>query len=211
MINNEGAQAVATDGSGSRLSTRAERFRMGAARIAALVMVGVTAMFAVQMPAGATDSAATPGGAVAAAESLVAGESGTEFVSRDVVRTIGYRPGMEQGRAANLTGDCSSPVLLPASFDSACRTHDLGYDLLRAADERGEEIPAELRPSMDREMKHQMLESCPEARQVTDGGTGFSAERLSCQTWAHIAWAGVAANTIRQGNGAPIEEAWLPW
>lgn len=212
MINNEGAGAVTTDVAVlSPSTTMTERFRTGVARLAVLVMVGVTAMFAVQLPAGASNVEVAPGGAVAAAEALVAGESGNAFVSRDVVRDIGHRPGIEEDRATNMTGDCSSPVPLPGSFDAACRTHDLGYDLLRAADDRGEQIPATLRPGLDREMRDQMLKSCPEAREISDGGEGFSVERLRCETAAHIAWAGVAVNTIRQGNGAPVEEPWLPW
>ena len=212
MINNEDARAAIADKTVSRTSTTsAGRLRMGLAKIAGLVMVGVTAMFAVQMPAGAMEVEVVPGGAVAAGESLVAGQSGNAFVSPEVVQDIGYRPGVEEGRATNITGDCSSPVSLPGSFDAACRTHDLGYDLLRAADERGEDIPVDLRSRMDRQMREQMVASCPEARQVSEGGTGLSAERLRCQTAAHIAWAGVAVNTIRQGNGAPVEEPWLPW
>lgn len=178
------------------------------ARFVFLASVAVAAVFAVQVPAGASSvdtPAAAEGSAVAAAESLVAGEDGNDYFDRELVADLGYRPAVENSRAVNSSGDCSSPVPLPASFESACRTHDLGYDLLRVADKRGEPIPASLRPAMDRQLAGLMKESCADGK-----ARGDAPQRHGCRAVGNIAWSGVAVNTIRQSNGAPVEERWLP-
>ncbi|HIW90460.1 MAG TPA: hypothetical protein H9870_02170 [Candidatus Corynebacterium avicola] len=135
-------------------------------------------------------------GAVAAAEALAAGESGASYISGELVDELGYTPQVEDGLAMNPQGDCSSPVTLPASFEPACRTHDLGYDLLRVADRTGEHIPSELRSHLDRQMADRMRASCDTA---------------GCKAMSVAAHVGVGLNTTRQGNGAPVSEPWLEW
>lgn len=135
-------------------------------------------------------------GAVAAAEALAAGESGASYISQELVDELGYTPQVEDGLAMNPQGDCSSPVTLPESFEPACRTHDLGYDLLRVADRTGEHIPSELRSHLDRQMADRMRASC---------------ETAGCKAMSVAAHVGVGVNTTRQGNGAPVSEPWLEW
>ena len=91
-------------------------------------------------------------------------------------------------------GDCSSPVELPASFDNACRTHDLGYDLLRIAHDHDVPIPEGLRRALDSQLGARMHASC--------GGTDVA----GCHMIAAAAEAAVAANTIRQAGGTPVHE-----
>ena len=146
----------------------------------------------------ATAAAATAT-AVAAAKSLAAGERGTSYMSPELVAELGYTPGVQNVLAMNPEGDCSSPVTLPESFEPACQTHDLGYDLLRVAERTGEQIPGGLRASLDRQMADQMRGSCR-----AGGGAG-------CRAMAVVAHVGVGANTMRQGNGAPVAEPWLDW
>lgn len=152
--------------------------------------------------AGSTAVTPQPVGAVAAAEALAAGEPGTSYFPGELVAELGYQPGTQEGTqdnngsATNPSGDCSSPVPLPESFEPACMTHDLGYDLLRAAHRTGETIPEHTRAALDRQMAAQMAASC-------DGST-------ACRAVAGVAYAGVAVNTVRQHNGAPVEE-WFPW
>ncbi|MEY8566929.1 hypothetical protein AALF15_10195 [Corynebacteriaceae bacterium 7-707] len=140
-----------------------------------------------------------PVGAVAAAEALAAdpagGSSGTVTFPAELVAELGYRPGTRDGHPVNPDGDCSSPVPLPASFEPACMTHDLGYDLLRVADRTGETIPPRLRRGLDRRMAERMRESCSDD---------------ACRVMARAAHAAVAVNTLRQHDGAPVEE-WFPW
>ena len=146
----------------------------------------------------ATAAAATAT-AVAAAKSLAAGERGASYMSPELVAELGYTPGVQNGLAMNPEGDCSSPVTLPESFEPACQTHDLGYDLLRVAERTGEQIPGGLRASLDRQMADQMRGSCR-----AGGGAG-------CRAMAVVAHVGVGVNTMRQGNGAPVAEPWLDW
>ncbi|MGP9758455.1 hypothetical protein [Corynebacterium sp. AOP12-C2-36] len=179
-------------------------------RVAATVLMSAAVVLltgATSTPtAGSTAVTPQPVGAVAAAETLAAGEPGTSYLPAELVAELGYRPGTQEGTqdstqdnagsATNPTGDCSSPVPLPESFEPACMTHDLGYDLLRVAHRTGETIPEHTRAALDRQMAAQMAASC-------DGAT-------ACRAVAGVAYAGVAVNTVRQHNGAPVEE-WFPW
>lgn len=157
---------------------------------------------------------AAPGPAVAAAQDLAAlrpagaAADGSEAAARRwtdalpaaVVDALGYTPVTVDGMPADPAGDCSSPVPLPTSFTPACLTHDLGYDLLRVADATGERIPAGVRPALDRQLASRMVASC----------TGGPVAGAGCRLVAGVADAAVTANSVRQGDGAPVKEHW-PW
>ena len=167
-------------------------------RILTVVCSTLVAAALVVPPAGSVAEPTRPAGpvgAVEAAETLAAGGAGTSYFPDALVAELGYRPGTQDGYAMNPDGDCSSPVPLPDSFEPACMTHDLGYDLLRVADRTGETIPSDTRRNLDRRMAAQMRASC------TDDG---------CRVMATVAHTAVAANTLRQRNGAPVQE-WFPW
>lgn len=164
--------------------------------LAAVLTVSLVSGAAAVPSAGSVGSVENPVGAVAAAELLAAGAQGTSYFPPELIDELGYHPGTRSGLAANTSGDCSSPVPMPESFEPACMIHDLGYDLLRVADRVGERIPASTRRDLDRQMAAQMAASC-------DGAS-------ACRAMAGVAHAAVAANTLRQGNGAPVEE-WFPW
>lgn len=106
----------------------------------------------------------------------------------------------EDGFPTDPTGQCSSPVPLPDSFEPACGTHDLGYDLLRVADSKGEEIPTDLRPSMDRQLVTRIGGTCPSA----------VLPKVGCRLTVTAVDAVLSVNTWRQGSGAPVSEV-LPW
>lgn len=133
----------------------------------------------------------TEGAATAALQELVS----TGTVPTGLQDSLGYRPVSENGYAGNPGGDCSSPVALPASFQAACRTHDLGYDLLRMAEEQGESIAPELRRAVDQQFFNRIMETCGS---------------VECEAKARAAATVVTVNTIRQHSGAPVEESW-PW
>lgn len=137
-----------------------------------------------------TDVAA--GAALTSARSLADGEPGTGIIAPELVTELGYTPVVEGTLASRASGDCSSPVPLPRSFESACRVHDLGYDLLRVARRHGADIPPGLRSDLDSLLGSQMRRSC-------DGD-------LLCVGTATVARAAVGLNTLRQGHGAPVEE-----
>jgi hypothetical protein len=116
-----------------------------------------------------------------------------------LVEELGYRPVVEQGYLADPEGACSSPVHLPRQFTPACRTHDLGYDLLRVVDRAGEPVPRGVRHNLDARLVERMEDSCAAGA----GGTG-------CRIMAHGAGAALWFNTERQKEGAPVKEK-LPW
>lgn len=132
--------------------------------------------------------------ALRAAGELAAGTPGTDYFAPETIVALGYEPGVADGVAMRPDGDCSSPVELPASFDNACRTHDLGYDLLRIAHDHDVPIPEGLRRALDSQLGARMHASC--------GGTDVA----GCHMIAAAAEAAVAANTIRQAGGTPVHE-----
>lgn len=132
--------------------------------------------------------------AIRAATELAAGTPGTDYFAPETIAALGYEPGEADGIAMRPDGDCSSPVELPASFDNACRTHDLGYDLLRVAHANGATIPPGLRHALDAQLGNRMHASC--------GGTDVA----GCQLIASAASAAVGANTLRQDGGTPVHE-----
>lgn len=136
--------------------------------------------------------------ALTAARALADGVSGPAVISPEVIRALGYVPVVraDLGSSAKPTGDCSSPVPLPAGFEPACQVHDLGYDLLRVAHRSGAAISPGLRSDLDSLLARQTRGSCD--------------NRMGCVAMSEIAHAAVHLNTVRQGHGAPVEEQ-LPW
>ncbi len=107
----------------------------------------------------------------------------------------GYSPRIVDGYPVDPDGDCSSPVPLPAQFTSLCRTHDLGYDLLRAAERDGAPLGAWARIALDRMLIDRMYASCGSP---------------ACTIAAHGARIGLAWNTWRQYGGPPARGESLP-
>ena len=104
------------------------------------------------------------------------------------VAAQGYSPPVVDGYPVDPGGDCSSPVPLPEHFTPLCRTHDLGYDLLRAAQRNGKPLGAWARIALDRMLIDRMYASCRTA---------------ACTTATHGARIGLAWNTWRQYGGPP--------
>ncbi|MGL4744543.1 MAG: hypothetical protein ACRCZD_06370 [Phycicoccus sp.] len=111
---------------------------------------------------------------------------------------FGYRPATTDGLLGDPSGECSSPVPLPAEFTPACRQHDLGYDLLRHAGRSGATLPPTARRAVDRRLGVELEESC----EVRDAAV----ERVTCLVWADVAEVFVRANSVRQGDGVPAGE-----
>lgn len=110
----------------------------------------------------------------------------------------GYRPVAVDSMLVNPNGDCSSPVPLPAEFDTACRAHDLGYDLLRYADAAGSRLGPWARRSLDAQLDRRMHEACSTRTDET--------ARRSCLVMANVATTAVTSNSWRQGYVAPRPE-----
>ncbi|WP_225729675.1 MULTISPECIES: hypothetical protein [unclassified Nocardia] len=182
------------------MSTSTKRPR----RMAALTAVAMTAMaatvtFAPQVNAATADSAppenASAGSAIA---TLTADGAISAPIPADFATEFGYRPAVVDGLLVNPQGDCSSPIPLPAEFDTACKAHDLGYDLLRYAGQHGEPLGPWARQAVDAALARRMHESC--------GARSDLLSRAHCDVMASVANIAVDLNSLRQDYGTPIVE-----
>jgi hypothetical protein len=196
--------AAATDDLRPLSSTRSTGLR----RSAALTAAALTTVAATVVPAPATHAATanrTPVeniSAGAAVADLAAGGPGSAAaIPDDFAATFGYQPDIVDRLLANPMGDCSSPVTLPVEFETACKAHDLGYDLLRYAGQHGEPLGPWARQALDTTLGQHMHESCV-AREDT-------LSRARCNTMATIAATFVDINSRRQDYGVPVTESLL--
>lgn len=131
------------------------------------------------------------------AKSLAVGRASPEDVPTDFATVMGYEPAVLSGTLVKPDGGCSTPGGLgPERFTTACRVHDLGYDVLRYAERDGSRLAAAVRFELDRRLFADLLESCD---------TG------SCRVTAMAYFGAVSANSARQGYKAPHAEPALPW
>ncbi len=108
----------------------------------------------------------------------------------------GYAPVVDDGVPANPLGGCSSPIDLPMSFDAPCKTHDLGYDLLRYSALTGVVQGPWARNALDAQLDRRVDTECAVADET-------------CRTAAALVRAGVRTNSHRQDEGVPVVET--PW
>ncbi|WP_228003000.1 hypothetical protein [Nocardia australiensis] len=179
---------------------RRSGYRRGAAlTAAALTTMAATVVFAPATYAVTTDrSAMQNAAATAAVGKLTTGPGLDAAFPDDFTTMLGYRPGIVNGLMANPNGDCSSPVTLPAEFDTACKAHDLGYDLLRYADRHNAPLGPWARQALDTTLGQHMHEACATREDP------FS--RTRCDTMASIATTFVDLNSRRQDYGPPVVE-----
>ncbi|HIZ98431.1 MAG TPA: alpha/beta-hydrolase family protein [Candidatus Janibacter merdipullorum] len=119
-------------------------------------------------------------------------------VPESFATTLGYTPRLEEGALVNPRGSCSSPVPLPEDFETACRQHDLGYDLLRHADRVGGTLPPTDRRDLDARFARDLRAAC-DTRE-----SGWA--RAGCDGWAEIASGAVRLNSWRQHDLVPDPE-----
>lgn len=113
----------------------------------------------------------------------------------DFPDVLGYRPHLIDGHPVNPTGECSSPIPLPASFETACQTHDFGYDLLRYAKWTGRPLDDWARAALDRALIDRLRADC---------GTP------ACLAAVELSRAGLGINTWRQDYGPPAAAESVP-
>ncbi|MBH0781383.1 hypothetical protein IT779_34445 [Nocardia sp. NEAU-351] len=135
---------------------------------------------------------------VAAAVADLTGGAVRITLPTDFVESAGYLPEIVDGLLVNPGGDCSSPVPLPSEFETACKAHDLGYDLLRYADRAGAPLGPWARQAIDAAFDRRMRGAC-------DTRVGETS-RAGCFTMAEIADTAVDLNSRRQHYGAPVVE-----
>lgn len=137
--------------------------------------------------------------AARAVTALTADDRSPEVVPRDFATVMGYEPTVLGGMLVNPDGACSSPVPLPAEFDTACKSHDFGYDLLRYAHLGGGDLGPWARTEIDAQLDRRLHDAC-DAR---------TRDRAQCFVMADTAATAVGWNSRRQGYGAPVDEPWI--
>lgn len=134
----------------------------------------------------------------AAAVIALVGERPADAVTAlppDFAANLGYVPDLVAGYPIDPEGDCSSPVPLPDVFTPLCRTHDFGYDLLRAAATIDRPLGPWARTALDRMLITRMDEAC---------------EGTPCRVAAQAARVGLGWNTWRQHGGPPTAGESVP-
>jgi hypothetical protein len=123
---------------------------------------------------------------------LVMGATPIEVSDRDGLR-----------RAVHPTGGCSAPWgddNTVWDYRIGCSAHDLGYDLLRYAQKKGEPLGPELRERLDDRLKYDMRHQCV----VNPRGTAEG-----CTVVAVLYGFGLDFNSWRQRWGPPgVEPVW---
>lgn len=120
----------------------------------------------------------------------------TPIVPPDFARVMGYRPVVSAGRLVRPDGSCSSPFGPTAyGFRDACRAHDLGYDLLRYAQRKGQPLGSWARQAVDDEFDRALHGRCTDDRATA-----------ACEVAASVYADAVRLNTWRQGSGVPVAE-----
>ncbi|MFI6999746.1 hypothetical protein [Nocardia sp. NPDC050175] len=202
------AAARSAQAAGASLSssgTTSSATRRAAALTAAALTTMAAGIFLAPAPHAAAASAPAPMesamASTAVAELTSGGPGSVAAISDDFTAQFGYRPSTVDGLVVNPQGDCSSPVTLPAEFETACKAHDLGYDLLRYADQHGEPLGPWARQALDSTLDRHMHESCDSRVD--------SFSRARCNAMASIASTFVDLNSQRQGYGAPVVESGL--
>lgn len=175
-----------------------------------IVGAAIVAAFALTGAGQVTPATDGPENAAAArAVAVMTGRAGGDVpavIPADFSDVMGYEPEAvtdAEGtvRAMDPAGGCSSPFGAATSdFATACRIHDLGYDLLRYAVARGGELGPWARMAIDDEFGAMLRARCDHV----DGGT-------RCHAAAALGEGVVKVNSWRQGYGAPGVEDPLPY
>ncbi|MFD2399373.1 phospholipase A2 [Prauserella oleivorans] len=107
-------------------------------------------------------------------------------------------------RAVHVDGGCSTPWGDDDTrwdFGTACRSHDLGYDLLRYAEKKGHPLGPEVREALDDRLSADMHAAC--AHNPQDSAS-------ACEAVASVYSAGLVVNSWHQRWGPPVGEPIVP-
>lgn len=167
----------------------------------ALVVGATCAAAAFLAPTAQATTTAASGPAAVAARTLIDGVH--PVLPDDFATTMGYRPTLVASTMVDPDGSCSTPVALPIEFDTACKAHDLGYDVLRYAQRVGTPLGSWARKGLDAQLHTRMHDSCDDRTEAT--------ARNSCYAMADIAAGFVDANSWRQGYRSPEPEHLAPF
>lgn len=201
--------------------------RTATRRTAATVLLGAGAALCVGAASPASTATTADPAVAATVAALVADDTvGALAAFPDgFAEVMGYHPSIEPGNTIDgvLTdpdGDCSSPVALPSDFEPACRSHDLGYDLLRYARDIGGELGPQARRDLDAHLQRNLNAACATGASEATGDVTEASEATGdvtagveprCDVMAGIASAAVQINSWRQGYRLPESESPVPY
>ncbi|MQY23286.1 hypothetical protein [Nocardia macrotermitis] len=158
------------------------------------------AVFVVAQPVAGAAVGIAPGensAARVAVAGLVGPHPDEVVLPEDFAAERGYRPVKSGGLLVDPGGGCSSPVRLPIEFRTACQAHDLGYDLLRYADDHGQPLGPWARQAIDGALENRMQAACADRHGL---------RRAQCRTMATVAATAVDLNSRRQNYAPPRPE-----
>ncbi|PKV94914.1 phospholipase A2-like protein [Amycolatopsis echigonensis] len=141
----------------------------------------------------AVDALAHPGGEATA----------LALLPKDFTAVTGVKPGALPARdgtvrAAHLDGGCSAPWgddNTKWDFSVPCKAHDLGYDLLRYANDKGHPLGQSARAALDDRLEKDMHRTCEL--------NPMNSER-TCQLVASVFTSGLVVNSWHQRWGPPV-------
>ncbi|MGW0178777.1 hypothetical protein [Nocardia sp. NPDC003345] len=183
------------------VSNNAARHRVSPPRLlryAGLAGAGIAAAVALAPVPAATAAPAVAASPAATAVRALTSPEPAASIPADFPAVAGYRPEVADGLLVAPHGSCSSPVPLPVEFETACKAHDLGYDLLRYADRTGAPLGPWARREVDRALADRMRAACAHRVEVM--------ARMRCAGMAEVATAAVGLNSLRQSYGVPVVE-----
>ncbi|PZF79565.1 phospholipase A2 [Jiangella anatolica] len=184
------------------------RNRIGLLLAAILASFALTGAGQVQTPSAPQNEPAAHAVAVLTGRGAAAAGSDSDLAAAlpaDFAAVMGYRPVAvtEPDGSVHLTdpdGGCSWLGDTTYDFGRACRSHDLGYDLLRYATVKGGELGPWARRAVDDRFAADLRARCA----AVDGGAG-------CAALARVTAGAVGFNSWRQGYGNPGDEAVWPY
>ncbi|MEV7036875.1 phospholipase [Amycolatopsis sp. NPDC051061] len=141
-----------------------------------------------------------------AVEALVHPSSHPDALARlpkDFIALSGVTPGAMTARdgtvrAVHVDGGCSTPWgddNTKWDYAVPCKSHDLGYDLLRYADRKGHPLGPEAREALDNRLSYDMHHAC-DLNPMDSAGT--------CRIVASLYSAGLVVNSWHQRWGPPV-------
>lgn len=182
-----------------------------------IVIVLAAAGFAVVASRPAAPPKRQPTGEVAEAARAIdelldprPGRDPSPSLPADFTTVTGHRPTPMTApdgttRAVHIDGGCSTPFgddNTRWDYSVGCKAHDLGYDLLRYADAKGQPLGADLRERLDDRLSADMHAQC-------DINPRGSAD--ICRMVASLYSVGLVVNSWHQRWGPPRREPIGPW
>ncbi|NLU60999.1 hypothetical protein HCA61_01805 [Rhodococcus sp. HNM0563] len=188
--------------------------RTATRRTAATVLLGAGAALCVGAASPASTATTADPAVAATVAALVADDTvGALAAFPDgFAEVMGYHPSIEPGNTIDgvLTdpdGDCSSPVALPSDFEPACRSHDLGYDLLRYARDIGGELGPQARRDLDAHLQRNLNAACATGASEATGDVTEASEATGDVTEASEATGDVTEASEATGDVTEASEA----